>query len=546
MKMIKMENPNLPYLQNSDRLEAYQAVLEGVKHMWGTLRDEEGKVVGKGLNKDKALELIEQFYPLTEKDPYFLAHFTSWLIKQGDSVPRDLQVLMVYLNSLSSANGEKFSPESDFYKPNLRVVSAAAIQKLSPILVGRVIELGGLKYGIDGELNAARHFPTTLRTAVKKYVRYREKNLVILRGIKKAGLAKKYTNIYRAMRLSPSDEAAAILRWNQKGQTIEFSDSPFNFDGLDDKQIAQKIMNDKLPVLGVVGALDRVSPVVAYALMEQATAEQAVILRSVFEDAGLLGDEEFLKVYKNKIRGAKSALDRTKLINDSATKAVKEVMKTARSESRKEQMKEIGKTFIHLDTSYSMERAIHVIRDQGSQIAEMINNPEENLAWGTFSVGGQRMELPRNPKTNQPEFTQDAFASKLYGIALGGSTDCFALYQEAREFGAEVDIFISDGGHNYDGTLPQGIVKYHEQNPDVKKPKAMLWIIVNGGQGTSTYLKEVYELAGIPVVTITPDRLSESALVAQTLGKAIKGPEVVIEEIMSTKLLELPEWYGIV
>jgi len=73
------------------------------------------------------------------------------------------------------------------------------------------------------------------------------------------------------------------------------------------------------------------------------------------------------------------------------------------------------------------------------------------------------------------EFVEDAFKAILYGKKCDGMTDAFLLYPDAREFGSDVDVFITDGCHNI-GDLSQKIKQYHEKNPTMKKPKAMVWV----------------------------------------------------------------------
>jgi hypothetical protein len=91
------------------------------------------------------------------------------------------------------------------------------------------------------------------------------------------------------------------------------------------------------------------------------------------------------------------------------------------------------------------------------------------------------------------------------------------------------------------GPLAARIEAFHRQFPQFSKPKACVIIRVPGESGE--LLKTEYEAAGIPVSVMTPSTLSESALVAQSIREAIKGPLATIEEIMNTDLLELPKWY---
>lgn len=520
----------LPYLTNEERLKVYNLLLQATTHAWS-----KGK-----LQTDKALEILKTLVPLTQSDPYFLVHVLSYAVK--NSASKDLQVFSTYANALSSADGSAFSPGSKYFKPNLRYISAAAIQQLDPKLVNRVVEIASLKYGIDGVFNEARHFPRVLRTAIAKYIRYREANTEMIRGIKKAGLAKTFQNTYRRLHLSPSDGTAAILRWQQKKKKIDFEKPEIDFKGLSDLEVANVIREKKLPVLGVLGALaqaqKKVSPVIAVALLETATGNQAVILRKTFEDAGVLKDKEVMELYQKKIMEAKTALDRVETISKDASEEVKKVMKKARAEKRKEQVGEIGKVFLHIDKSGSMEEALDFAKEKGAIIAELVNNPTKNFRWGLFDTFSEELPLPQ-------EFIADAFKAILFGKIADGGTDAFALYPTARQFGADVDIFCSDGGHNV-GDLADKIGDYHRNNPTISKPRACVIIQFNiGGYFGEDWdaIKEGYEASQIPCVIMKPETLTNSALVAQAVRGAIKGPIAVVEEIMSTELLKLPDWY---
>jgi len=514
---MTQESPQLPYLSQELRLAAYQTIISGCAHLWSKNQ----------LQTDKAIEALTELCQLAHQDPYFLAHLTSWAINRPS---RDLKVTTILANALSIADGMPFSPKSKYSKPNLRYVSAAALQELSPKLVRRVVQLSSLKFAVKDFLNEATHSPTSLKTAVKKYLRFREANLNIVRGIKKAGLAKVYGDLYRSMHESPTDEVAAILRWQQRDHKIDFEESPFGFEGLDDLEVAEKIRKDKLPVLGVVGALEKISPVIAIALLEQASGNQAVILRRTFEEQGILEDEEVMKLYKKKIREAKTALDRAETVSKDASEKVKQVLKEARSEVRKEEMKGLGKIYLHLDYSGSMNPVMQFAIDRGSILAECVDSPQENFRWGIFGSTGEELPLPK-------EFVADAFAQVLFGKVTMGSTDAFALYETAREFGTEIDIFVSDQQHNM-GDLEGRIRNFHKGS-DLPKPKACVVVAFPGTDD----IKDAYEANGIATAKISPEMLNDSALVVQSVREALRGPAAVIDEIMSTELLSLPDWY---
>lgn len=517
--MTNLPGQELSFLSNEERLNVYNLLTEGCTHVWSK----------KKLQEQKLQTALNIFIPLTQLDPYFLAHLTSYLVEK--TKVEDFILLSIYANSLSSADGQAFSPDSKYKKPNLRYVSWAALQKLSPIQAVRLMEISRNKFSVANHLNLGQHFPTTLKKAFQKYLKYREANLSVLRGIRKAGLADKYKTLYENLRLIPSDEAASILRIKIRGRNISFEDSLFDFKDKTDLEIAEMIRKNKLPVLSTIGALPKMSPVVAVALLEQASGDQAVILRKVFEDAGVLKDKEVLKLYEEKILTAKTALDRVEKFQKQTNEDIARLLKTARATVRKEQVGDIGKIYMMIDASGSMDSAIKFAMQKASIFAECVNNPRENFRWGMFDTRGEELPLPE-------EFVQDAFKAVLFGRRFGGGTDIAALYRPAREFGADVDVIVSDGEHN-SGYLNQILKNVHNQNPNFSKPKACVFI----NFGAPRLVEEAYNGIGVPVAIVNPSSLESSAGVTDAVRLALKGPMQVIEDIMDHPLLELPKWY---
>lgn len=517
----------LPFLSSEERLKAYQLIVNGCSHLWSK----------NELQKDKLSQVLQILIPLTKTDPYFLAHLTSYAFKKSQS--RDLQVVLAYISSLSSADGTPFSLGSEYVKPNLRSVGLSALHMLDPKMVDRVVQIANTKYGVPGYLNEAQHFPTTLRTSVRKYLEYMNQHPERVVGIKKAGLGKTLKRIYVAMKWKPSEEIVKILRWKRKDIEVDFGDRPYNFEKLSDLQIARLIRKEQIPYIGIMGELarigKRVSPVIAVAMLEQATGNQAVIMRATFEDAGILKDPDVFKMYKEKIKLAKTAIDRADTISSNASMEVKEALSQARAANRQAQTVGIGKVYLHLDDSGSMQDVRDIAIHRGATIAECVNDARENFRWGLFGARGIELPLPR-------EFVRDAFAQVLFGQRDGGSTNCFALYPNAREFGADVDIFVTDQDHT-DGNLSAKIKKYHENHPDVAKPKACVIIHVTGRYRSPHTVKEAYEANGIPAIEMQPETLVESALVVEAVKNAILGPIAIIDEIMESELLRLPRYY---
>jgi hypothetical protein len=518
-----MSNSNaLKELSSEERLKVYKQLTDGCQHLWS-----KGK-----MDKEKVIPLIQQFVLLGYSDPEFLARFTSWVFKNSNS--KDLQVISTFANSLNSADGMPFTlGKKEPRKPDWRSVSSAAIQMLDPKLALRVRQVATEKFDVPNILPIGTHYTTRLAKAIKKYIKYREKNVSMMQGIRKSGLRRIMMNLYRLEHLNPSDEIAGILNWQQKNRKIKIKKSPFDFSKMKPIQIAEKIRKDKLSVLGVIGALPKITPTIAVALLENAKPDEAIILRKTFEDAGVLADKEVMALYEEKVKASKIAIDRVRNIKGAGEKVTK-VLKTAKAETRKAETKDMGKIFMHIDISGSMESAIDFAKENGSIIAEMVNSPEENFRWGAFNDRGKELKLP-------DKFEEDYFKARLFGLSANGSTDCFATYGFARAFGTDVDVYITDGGHNV-GDLEDKIKHFHEVNDKIPKPKCVV-IIKFRTSNTADTVERAFETNGIPVAILKPEAITGSALVAQSVATALRGQMAIIDGIMQTPFLELPEWW---
>jgi hypothetical protein len=510
-------NTQLPELTPQDRLFAYNSLIQGCTHLYS-----------KGaLQMDKFLNVIPTLISLAKHDPEFLAKLAVWGSKQPS---KDLFVLTTYANFLNDADGKPFFQGATRNKPNYRQVSAALLQDMPPNLALRILELGKIKYSVKDLLANGTHFPRIAQKAFMWYLVFRENNLNIVKGIVKAGLRKKLILLYRLNHMAPSKEVAGLLKWKQKGRDIIKSDI-LSFEGLSTEAIVEKIINEKLsPIVALPKLADtQINASIAKALLQVSTGNQAIILQGLFRSRGFLEIPEINDLFLEKISTATTAIDRIDTLSKNATDEDKKKMAEIRANVRKAQIgNKFGKIFIHIDISGSMDHVVEYAKESGSILAECVDNPQENFRWGVFNSSGRILPNPTS-------FTKEDFYASLYGVRAGGGTDVFALYKQAREFGADVDVYITDqntinGSPSYVKNL---IEKYGA-------PKAVLIIAYPG----SNTVEEAFKANNIPVSVMKPEALKSSALVTTAIETAIKGQIVIIEEIMNTPLPSLPKWWG--
>ena len=511
------------------RLSIYKMITSACTHLYS-----KGK-----LQEDKFKDVAKVFSDIAVNDPIFMAHLTAWACRKDS---KDMKVLSIFFNALNDANGTPFFKGSKRNKPNFREVSYAMLQTLDPHLALRVLKLCHTRFQVAGVLNDARHFPTGMKTAFRKYIHYREAHSDILQGIKKAGLTQKMIQMYRFTRTAPSDEAASILNWKQKdGRELEMQTLP-DFSTKTSQEIADELEKSKLSAVVALSVIpkEKITAKVAKALLQNCSGNQSIILYNWFASNGFLDVASIKALFKDKVKEATTAIDRIDTLTKNADVQDKKEMATVRSEKRKSvaNTESLGKIFLHIDASGSMAAAIDFAKDKASVLAECVTDPKKNFQWGLFGTSGRMLKVPDG-------FTKEDFHEALYGVAANmGSTDCIALYEQSRKFGADIDIYVTDQGHNI-GTIHSRINAYHVAHPDVPKPKAAVIIDFSGLRHAQHLgiLEDSLKKVEIPVAIILPDALKESALVAQSIRAAMVGELAVINEILDTPLPSIPNWW---
>lgn len=526
-----VQSTHLNEYSDSKRLDVYKMLTAACGHLYS-----KGK-----LQEDKFKVASTVFADLAKNDPLFLAHFTAWAMNQDS---KDQKVLAVFFNSLSDADGLPFFPGSELNKPNFRQISSALVQNMDVPLAIRVAELAQTRFSVSGLLNESRHFPTALKTAISKYVLYREAHPDMLKGIRNSGLTHKFKRLYKSVGVSPSDYAVGILKWNQKDgrkwkDFIKQEEALPDFKNLSSKCIVEVLQKVKLSPVVALSVIpnNKITASVAEALVKNCTGNQLIVLYNWFASNGFLDVKAIQDLFKDKVKTATTAVDRIDTLTRNAVAEDKEMMAEVRSANRKAKAStgSLGKIFMHIDISGSMDSAIQFAKDKASIFAECIENPVENFSWAAFNTSCKMLPIPKS-------FKKEGFHSSLYGLRAFGGTDCFACYDQARQFGANIDVFVTDEEHN-SGDFVNKVKKYHEKHPEISKPSAVV-IVKFGNTRSIGHVQSGFEANGIPVVVMKPASLSESAMVSQSIAIAMKGEFATIEEIMATPLPSLPKWWN--
>ncbi len=496
-------------LTSAERLSLFKTLTQGNVHVWSK----------NAYQAEKGLPILSNLLELGKTDPFFLAHFICM-----QDLTKDLQVLGSLANFHSDADGSKFSEESDLRKPNLRLVSSAMVQSFDPKLAHRVL------WTAQQRQNGKKYFNHPMRVAFVKYLRYREENEAYLNSIVKAGFKEHIKNLYRLLGIYPSDKAASILRWKQRGKNIVMAASVNLFDGLSPKQVAEKITKENINFQLAMSQIANLTPAIGLALALQASPRQLAIYTNTWQELGLFNNEKFVVHYQSQLVKTGDETDRLNTTIKMEDKT-KKIVEGVRSEQRKSSVSYafdqfgIKKVFIHIDLSGSMSQSKDIAIDAATTVAEMIPDPANNLKWGWFNTRGVVLKTP-------PEFTKAGFSSVAYGLSAGGGTNIAALWPQAKEFDADLNIFVTDGDHTASFDV-------------FNQMKGKYCLIIKTGnyhRGFHDYIVRNFN----NVIEMTPEQFKGSNKVVTAFATALKGEEAIIDGVMATKLIELPKWWHLV
>lgn len=494
---------------DQQRYAVYNVLTKACQHLFS-----KGK-----LQTDKMKNALAEFAPLVNEDPLFLAHLTAWAVSERNQ-SRDLELVAMYLNAISDADGTPFVVGGAVKKPNLRQVTWAHLSSLNPKEFFRLVYLRKLKWAVNGG-SETQHFPTSLRTAAKTYlgtlpIKTLEKHV-------KAGFTRHLISAFRLLRLQPTAAQAQALKWVQqekRGLAIQKTKSVNPFDGLSDAKIAAKIVSDKLTFRQALSWLQKEPSLpILEALLEAGTPNELLVQTSLFDTGGLLAVSALADRFYAKVARATSA-DRLDTVKFQTSEGVKERLAEARATSRRKQFGKLdGHLHVAIDKSGSMSEAIATAKEYVSTLVEIAG--QDNFSWSLFDTS--MYPLKQIPKTKE-----EAMAI-LYLQRGSGGTDCFASYRAVQSSlsPAKYFIWLTDGGHG-EGTTDLS---------SYPKPDAGIVIKIRSHQyGYNTRLEEILRRNGIPFAAHDPDLLKSSNLVVQALQAVMKGATGVIEEIMSTDL----------
>jgi hypothetical protein len=522
------------------------------------------------------IEAIEQVYgtlaDIWQANHELAARLASYVMKETDW--RDMKVVCAAFMLVQSRAGEAITEEQGgrkvvlFHDEDYRQIGEAMIKlyergsnrMMNPKLIQRVSEVLSLPGVVT--MNRALNFGNPLKRkpfvgryyhAVTDWLEFRETNLSLLEGLRKAGYASTVKNLARMVGYKPkSKRFFEVLGWRQKQaaeghRSIGLTDleiRKLTFEGLSEREICEKIVAEQLGWKQVMGMLPKtigLTPAIFVALLDQFSDKDLAILTPTLEEFGLLEHEPIKRRWQEALAKqedqrtrniAKNIRDRetARKLEDSADAAVVRAVAEATKEA------DLHIMFL-IDTSGSMEGAIETSKQALSMIVQGF--PPEKLHIASFNTVGTILK-PRH-------HSAAGIQHMLKGIGASGGTVYGSAITAFRESGVRIppgaDLILFAVG---DEAGEQGELFARSIRDSGYAPKAIAHIVnVSARYGRGQTVRDAAEALHLPYTEVNVEQFTDVYQVQRTLKAVLEAQPLrqkgsLIEKIMQTELLVSP------
>ena len=521
-------------------------------------------------------EAIEQVYrtlaDIWQANNELGARLASYVMKETDW--RDMKVVCAAFMLVQSRAGEPITEEEKgkkvvlFHDDDYREIGEAMIKlyergsnrMMNPKLIqriGQVLALPGvaatnrrLRFGNP---HKRKPFVGRYYKAVTDWLDFREANISLLEGLRKAGYANTVKSLARMVGYKPkSKRFFEVLGWKQKQaaeghRAIGLTDlqiRKLTFEGLSEKEICEKIVAEKLGWKQVMGMLPPdigLTAAIFVAMLDQFSDKDLTILTPTLEEFGLLKHDAIKQRWQEAIAKqddqrarniAKNIRDRetAKKLEDSADAAVVKAVAQATKEV------DVHIMFI-IDVSGSMQGAIETSKEALSMIVQGF--PEDKLHISCFNTVGTLLK-PR-------QYSSAGIKHMLKSIGAAGGTIYSAGIGVFRDNkvrippGAELIIFaVGDESGEAGDLFARNIGLYGYA------PTAFAHIVNvarNAHRGNT--VRRAAEILRVPYTEVNVEQFTDVYQVQRTLKAVLEAQPFrekgsLIEKIMQTDLLVAP------
>lgn len=357
---------------------------------------------------------------LVQCDPIFYGHLAVWYQRSGDV--RDHKEVFVG-NLLTSTITEH------------RDAGYVMLQEFPPYQVARIVDFLKIHRG---------KLPRSTRTAVRRYLKEREKNPAFFdRAALRGRQAMKH--LYASLHIKPNERADAVLfKNNPPEDSLAFALKLMAIASSPLEQ-AQLIVEYNIPYTIAVGAIKQLTPTVLVALINSMTPQEVINNLKSLQTRGVMDNPQVKALIDEKLEKAQTDVRVSALKAKVAADVAELDAETAAKLERvmDEQVKKRGKisksTALLVDKSSSMENAIEV----GKRIAALISGiTQADLYVYAFDT----LPYPVKASGNNLSDWERAFVH----IKAGGATSIGAPLEAMRKRKQVVEqiILVTDEGEN--------------------------------------------------------------------------------------------------
>jgi hypothetical protein len=531
--------------------------------------------VKPGLHVPAAVELYKKLLEIYQLNADLFAHFASYALIETDW--RDLKVAAAALMLVQKRAGEAVKNDHgdvEFYDDDFRAVGEAIIlfyekgstKMLTPKGVLRIAEL--LETKEIAALNKKAGFgdPASKKaplgrwkSAATQWLSIREKNTPMLEGLVKAGFKETIKKIARKAGYRPETQAFfEILGWKQKQheaghRTIGLADLDIKkaarFDGLNEEEICEAIVREKLGYKETVGRLPKdigLTPAIMAALLPSLSDRDLRMMTPTLESLGLFNDAEIKARWERAIKTAtdQRALNVAKNVRNAAIKekleeAADNAVKIAVSEATRDADLEV---MFLIDKSGSMEGAIEKSKEALSRI--LAGFSAERLHIAAFDTVGTVLRPKAATRTAVHHLLRDMKAGG--GTAYGAGAA--ALHREGLRIKGDAKLILIAAGDE-DGEAGAAFAKVLTELGLIPAAIALI-VAVKEGQRRGRTVRDASAQLKVPFAEIDAAAFEDPYQVPRALKALLDAPvmaggmavvpSVWVEKVMNTPILKKP------
>jgi hypothetical protein len=493
-----------------------------------------------------------------------------WASYQFGEEHRDLKVVLAAFMLVQSRKGDAVR-DGDvvaFHDDDFRDVGEAMVllrrkdgRDLNPKLLLRVHqvltlpEVARINRDLGFGRSARKPFIGRWPRAVEKWLRFREGNLPLLRGLVKAGFKRTVQELARRVGYKPtSPRFFEVLGWSQKqamdgrrtvavGQT--FVSTEVTWEGLSEAQVCERIMRERPSYKRLVGLVPKavgITRAVMAAAVEAGclSNKDLIIAVPTLEQLGILTDpavSERVAKAVNAAEDARAAHLATRVRSKAAKETLEQAAEVAVKKAVTESMRNL-RVYFFVDISSSMHQAI----DQAKVYLETFLHafPLEQLHVAVFNTAGREIKL----KHGSAAGVRNAFR----GICAAGGTDYGAAVRALKHHRPSEDedvLFVFVGDEEAHGFTT--IVQESALSP-------MAFGLVRLRNSPMMCVQDTAAKLGIPCFLIDERTFEDAYAIPRTVRALVEATPVgerkggvvarkaLVDRIVETELLSKPIW----